>query len=88
MLEYLVGERTDVLGEGEKMVVICTRVRPAIWQREEWLPGDELEDKAAEGPDISGMVDASVQNRLGGSKAQYSGGFCWWVVEEISYQRQ
>lgn len=88
MLEYLVGERTDLLGEGEKMVVICTRVCPGIGQTEEWLPGDELEDKTAEGPDISGMVDASVQNRLGSSKAQYSGGFCWWVGKEISYKRQ
>lgn len=54
---------------------------------EEWLSGDKLEDKAAETPDINGIVNSSGKNQLGWSKTGWGNGLCWRVGKEIGYPR-
>lgn len=85
MLEKLVGEGTELGGEGEKMIVIF---HFGAWYTEEWLSGDELKDKATETPDIYGIVDGSGKNQLGSSKTEWSNGLCWRVGKEICYSWQ
>lgn len=79
MLKELIGEGTEPGGEGKKMIVVF-KVGP--WYAEERLSRDKLKDKAAETPDINGIVDGSGKNQLGSPKAEWSNGFHRRVGEE------
>lgn len=80
MFEEIVGKGTEPSGEGEKMIIIF-RLRP--WYAEEGLSSDKLKDKAAETPDINGIVDGSGKNQLGSPKTEWSYRLCRWVGKEI-----
>lgn len=45
-------------------MVVVFKIRP--WYAEEGLSRDELEDQAAEAPDIERLVDGPRKNQLGG----------------------
>lgn len=81
MLEELVGEGAEPGGEG-KMIVIF-KLGP--WYAEERLSRDKLKDKAAETPDINGIVNGSGKNQLGSPKAEWSNGLRRRVGKEICY---
>jgi hypothetical protein len=80
MAEELVRKGAELGCEGEQMVVIFI-VRPRY--AEEWLPGDELKDEAAETPDVKSFTNVSGKNQFGGPKAEGSHVFWWWLREEV-----
>lgn len=84
ILEELVGEGADPSSETEKMI-ITLKLGPR--ETEEWLSGNELEDKAAETPHINSIVNSSGKNQLRWAKTDWSNGFCWRVGKEIRYPR-
>lgn len=54
---------------------------------EEWLSGNELEEKAAKTPDINSIVNSSGKDQLRWSKTDWSNRLCWRVGKEIRYPR-
>lgn len=66
-------------------MIITLKLGPR--ETEEWLSGNELEDKAAETPHINSIVNSSGKNQLRWAKTDWSNGFCWRVGKEIRYPR-
>lgn len=59
MLEELIGERAELVREGEEMIIVLIF---GPWYAEEGLPGDKFEDKAAEAPDVKGSSNVPSKN--------------------------